>query len=75
VNPAIEDRFRKNAKTLGKPFADTSRNIAALFPVILPSLKSKNRPVTKQGQSTSELLAAFFKKRQCGANCSLKKQL
>jgi hypothetical protein len=62
VNPAIEDRFRKNAKTLGKPFADTSRNIAALLPAILPSLKSKNRPVANRRAISVRITCRFFQK-------------
>jgi hypothetical protein len=61
VNPAIEDRFKKNAKTLGKPFADTSRNIAALLPAILPSLKSKNRRSQNQGNQRPNYLPLFPK--------------
>ena len=61
VNPAIEDRFRKIAKTLGKPFADTSRNIAALLPAILPSLKSKNRPSQQKGNQRPNYLPLFPK--------------
>ena len=61
VNPAIEDRFRKIAKTLGKPFADTSRNIAALLPAILPSLKSKTRPSQQKGNQRPNSLPLFSK--------------
>jgi len=61
VNPVIEDRFRKNATALGKPFADTSRNIAALFAVFLPSLKSKNRPSQQKGNQHPNYLPLFSK--------------
>jgi len=61
LNPAIEDRFRKIAKTLGKPFADTSRNIAALFPAILPSLQSENRPSQNKGNQRPNYLPLFSK--------------
>ena len=61
MNPAIEDRFRKNAKTLGKLFADNSRSIAALFSVILPSLKSKNRPLRQKGNQRPNYLPLFSK--------------
>jgi len=74
VNPAIEDRFRKNAKTLGKPFADTSRNIAALFPVILPSLKSKNRPSQNRAINV-RITCRFFQKAAMWRQLLIKKKL
>ena len=75
MNPAIEDLFRKKAQTLGKLLADTSHDIAGLFPVILPSLQLENRPSQNKGSQRPNYLPLFSKSGNVAPTAQEKKQV